>query len=225
MDLMTYALCKGNGGGGSSEPFVINITLNQEYTNVADKTYSEILSAFESGRELVCVRNGTKHVISGIRGNGDFTFSAKLEDTGYSTITITANNNISNIVHYFVPPASVDNKGKVLRGNSTGSFQPSDVDFTVTLTPTAQDLSGTMDKTPQEIFDAVDSGKRVVFSIPAFNAFVLPQQFLLEPTNVYVVAGQIIYTIDGVGDCIIHIATDSVTETYHTSIYPLTPLS
>ena len=98
-------------------------------------------------------------------------------------------------------------------------------DFVVTLTPTAQDLSGTMDKTPQEIANAVDSGKRIVFRIPAFNAYVLPQQFLLDPTNVYVVAGQIIYYIDGVGYCIIHIATDSVIETYHTSIYPLTPLS
>lgn len=98
-------------------------------------------------------------------------------------------------------------------------------DFVVTLTPTAQDLSGTMNKTPQEIYDAVVSGKRIVFSIPAFNAFVLPQQYLLDSGDVYKVAGQIIFTLDGVGNCIIHIATRIDGSTYDTNIFPLTPLS
>ena len=98
-------------------------------------------------------------------------------------------------------------------------------DFFVTLTPTAPDLSGTMDKTPQEIANAVDSGKRIVFRIPAFDAFVIPQQFLFEYNlNVYKVAGQIMYTIDGV-DCLISIATRFDASEYGTSIYPLTPLS
>lgn len=101
--------------------------------------------------------------------------------------------------------------------------------FIVTLTPTAQDYSGTMDKTVAEIKTAYDAGKRIFFRVmesattysdvaitmiyqgsttyPSFNAFIIMQELNL-----------LIFAATG--------TTDNGTKaTYTTTIYPLTPMS
>ena len=98
-------------------------------------------------------------------------------------------------------------------------------DFLVTLTPIHADLSGTMDKTPQEIFNAVSEGKKIVFDIPAMNASVIPQQYLRDGSGGYVVAGQVVYDVSGVGSCLIHIATQTNDSLYSTEIFQLTKVS
>jgi hypothetical protein len=54
MDLMTYALCKGNGGGGgSSNKFIVTLTPTAlDYSGTMDKTVAEINTAYEAGQEI-----------------------------------------------------------------------------------------------------------------------------------------------------------------------------
>lgn len=54
MDLMTYALCKGNGGGGSASPFIVTLTPTaQDFSGTMDKTVAEINTAYEAGQQIV----------------------------------------------------------------------------------------------------------------------------------------------------------------------------
>lgn len=98
-----------------------------------------------------------------------------------------------------------------------------DVDFVITLTPTAQDFSGTMDKIPSEIYEAFQAGLQIVFYIPSMGAKIIPQQFLDNGSSV-VCAGQIVYDVGG-QNVLIHIATSTSGQTYSTQIFPLTPMS
>lgn len=93
--------------------------------------------------------------------------------------------------------------------------------FIVTLTPTAEDFSGTMDKTPQEITAAYNAGQEIVFSIPSMNAQLTPVQFL-ETADAIISSAHIIYNL-GNGDVMIAVTTHSSASTYATAIYALTP--
>lgn len=102
--------------------------------------------------------------------------------------------------------------------------------FVVTLTPTAQDYSGTMDKTVSEINAAYEAGRKIVFKVmvsftqymmvdcttqifgsntayPAFNAYIVD-----NGSNI------IIFASTGLTD-------DGTKQTYSTTIFPLTPMS
>lgn len=101
--------------------------------------------------------------------------------------------------------------------------------FIVTLTPTAQDFSGEMDKTVAEIYAAWQSGKTIIYRVyneygytdllvsrvgvindqayPSFNA-----NMLYDEMNLLL----LIYT--GTTD-------NGTQDTYSTKIYPLTPMS
>lgn len=103
--------------------------------------------------------------------------------------------------------------------------------FVVTLTPTAPDFSGTMDKTIEEINNAYEAGRKIVFRVltsatdymevdcsarwavnseylyPSFNAFIFNDQ-----NSAFIYAGT------GVTD-------DGTRNDYFTQIYPLTPMS
>ena len=97
--------------------------------------------------------------------------------------------------------------------------------FIVTLTPTAQDFSGTMDKTVAEIYTAYEAGRRIVFRVmqsatsymdvdctarwfdgttyPSFNGFILNSDidaFIFAHTGA---------------------VNDGTKQTYGTTIYPL----
>lgn len=95
--------------------------------------------------------------------------------------------------------------------------------FIVTLTPTAEDFSGTMDKTVAEINTAYEAGRRIVFRVmqsvtaymdvdctarwfngstyPSFNGFIVNNDAL-------------IYAYTGA-------TNDGTKQTYGTTIYPL----
>lgn len=97
--------------------------------------------------------------------------------------------------------------------------------FIVTLTPTAADFSGTMDKTPQEITAAYNAGQTISFVIPslgtAFDAF----EFVTAGANVQ--AGSVLTYRDGSSHLLIECLTSSDDDinTYFTHIYSLTPAS
>ena len=54
--------------------------------------------------------------------------------------------------------------------------------FIVTCTPTAQDFSGTMDKTPEEIDEAYRTGRRIRFKVMGMDAEVDATQYVDNTT-------------------------------------------
>lgn len=100
--------------------------------------------------------------------------------------------------------------------------------FVVTLTPTAEDFSGTMDKTVAEIYTAYEAGRKIVFRVmrsattymdvdctarwfsvstyPSFNGFILNSD-----------NNALIFAFTGA-------TNDDTAQTYGTTIYPLTPM-
>lgn len=95
--------------------------------------------------------------------------------------------------------------------------------FTITLTPTALDYSGTMNRTPTEITLAYEAGKEIVFDIPSLHVTAHAFEFALVGGDVQ--AGAIVTYRTGSSDLLIEILTDASTSTYATHIYALTPAS
>ena len=116
---------------------------------------------------------------------------------------------------------------KYIYENSTGWTLFGSGDFIVTLTPTAEDFSGTMDKTVAEISEAYQRGKRIVFRMvtddgevetklsatakrpgsayPSFNAYVVNAEM-----------GVLFFLWTGM-------TNDGAQTTYGTTLYALTP--
>ena len=101
--------------------------------------------------------------------------------------------------------------------------------FIVTLTPTAADFSGTMDKTANEITAAYEAGQEIVFNVvgfPGFDHVYIPAAWCTYATDhpncaacatlVDVLSGTqiVIVTSDAYGN-----------SNYYTNIYSLTPAS
>lgn len=102
--------------------------------------------------------------------------------------------------------------------------------FIVTLTPTALDYSGTMDKTVAEINAAYEAGQQIVFRVYSeagtYNevdcaARYKHANFTYPSFNAYI--------IDNINNVLIFAYTgieiDGTTQTYYTTVYSLTPAS
>lgn len=103
--------------------------------------------------------------------------------------------------------------------------------FVVTLTPTAQDFSGTMDKTVAEITAAIQAGRRVIYRIYTSQTEYTDAEATMTYTNTsytYPSINAFILTANPF-DALIFAHTgainDGTRQTYSTTIYPLTPMS
>ena len=101
--------------------------------------------------------------------------------------------------------------------------------FIVTLTPTAQDFSGTMDKTPQEITAAYEAGQRIVFNVvgfPGFDHVYIPSAWCTYATDATLCAAcaTLVDVNNGLQIVVVTADVADVSE-YYTDIYPLTPMS
>lgn len=99
--------------------------------------------------------------------------------------------------------------------------------YLVTLTPTALDLSGTMDKTVSEINAAYEAGKDIWFSVSVGAATLNAKLAIVTDINA---ANPMFtfYTIDTNNNVLIVGYNNSYTDdadTYGTTIYALTPAS
>lgn len=108
--------------------------------------------------------------------------------------------------------ASGDWKEQPKKGGGGGDNR-----FIVTCTPTAQDYSGTMDKTVVEIFAAWNDGKEIYFYLPGYATF--PVAGISDNEVIYAYG----VMIGNPGKFIV-LATDSLGTTYTTTIYQLTPM-
>lgn len=106
-----------------------------------------------------------------------------------------------------------------------GGIELANDPFVVTLTPTAQDLSGTMDKTPDEIDAAIRNANHIIFEIPSLGGKVEATQFLYYPSNDHYIAYANLTFDPGTGTALIQIQTNPAAKAYFTAIYPLTPMS
>ena len=111
--------------------------------------------------------------------------------------------------------------------NMEGGIDVAANPFIVTLTPTAQDMSGTMDKTPAEIDAAIQAGRRIQFSIPSIGGLVDCSQYLYNTTYSLWTAHANIVADLGAGDMLLHIASAAANalSVYSVYMFPLTPMS
>ena len=253
MDAVTLALIKSlSNNGGSSLPavtssdngkvltvedgawaadsnlFVVNVALNSSYILVADKTYAEISAAIDAGKQVVCVRDGNVYTFAS-KTSSYIYFAVLRPHTAVIYIAITSNNNVISDSQGQLPQASAQNNGSEMIVKN-GSWTMQKKKFIVTLTPTAEDFSGTMDKTVAEITEAYNAGMQIVWRVimasnqyidvnvtavmtdidddyPSFNAYVI------EINNGLLVYAYVPPTDDG------------TRQTYSTAIYSLTPAS
>ena len=96
--------------------------------------------------------------------------------------------------------------------------------FTIHLTPTSQDMSGTMAETPAEITAAVSAGNRICGDIVGLNGTVIFTQFLTIPDVGISCVGQFLYEVNG-QNMLINVQTSVTNQTYATGLFPLTPMS
>lgn len=111
------------------------------------------------------------------------------------------------------------------KGNGGGGSNK----FIVTLTPTAPDYSGTMDKTVAEITAAYEAGQEIVFKVllSATESISAPLSAVFEDEATY--PGFRGYVIQDAANMLVQcdtIATNNGTkQTYSTDVYALTPAS
>lgn len=98
--------------------------------------------------------------------------------------------------------------------------------FIITMTPTAEDYSGTMDKTPEEIWEAYKAHRRIAFSIPAMMGYGYATQMYehdvdQDDVSDHVnVSANIMYEDNGV-HVLIWVITSIQDSSYSTTIFPL----
>lgn len=110
-----------------------------------------------------------------------------------------------------------------------------DVPLIVTLTPTDLDMSGTMDKSPEEIADALIDNKRIFITVPSMGGLTAEMtQFIPIDSGgeepLYEAWGNFVYLNYNGVDLIITVMLqtyrgDAPTYYYNTSLHPLTPMS
>ena len=197
----------GSGGGGGGEPQAVEIIYNGH----------ELYTTFDIGN----VEHGKDYyfTIAGV------SFPARMYTMGddwglYGVINVDLlMGDITNQpVFYFVPVSSYSVELDRYYFYVNNSLVP----FVVTLTPTAQDFSGTMDKTPQEITAAHEAGQDIEFDVPSLSVKCKAMEFAVE--NGIIHAGAIVVYGTGGSHLLIEMLTSASDSTYQTTIYPLTPM-
>ena len=101
--------------------------------------------------------------------------------------------------------------------------------FLVTLTPTALDYSGTMDKTVAEINAAYEAGMEIVFRVMMSATAYMDVDCTARYSADYTYPSFSAYIIDDIHNLFISALTmatnDGTKQTYSTAIYSLTPAS
>lgn len=128
-----------------------------------------------------------------------------------------------------LPAVSASDNGKVLTANGGvwGASEPIGKKYIVTLTPTAADYSGTMDKTVAEIDAAYKAGQQVVFRVMTGATTYIEVDCTARGNGADTYPSYNGYIIDDVNNVLIYAFTgmtnDGAKAKYSTAIYTLTP--
>lgn len=208
------------------QTLVVTITQNGG-VYVADKTFSEITSAWSAGKTVIADASavGTIGVLYLTKVNASSVMFSSARGSDIYTIMMTPNGSIGPSFKYdlYSKPST-----GIPQTDLAQAVQNKLDPFVVTLTPTAQDFSGVMDKTVAEINEAYEAGQKIVFKVmeSATNYIMVDcsaQYFdghVYPSFNAYIV-------MDGVGIVFAHTGTrdNGTFNEYGTTIYPLTPMS
>ena len=188
------------------------ISINLTYDTAAHKWFTEDEPEFPENVKVYLICDA-------------FAFEAHVFGVQSSTsLLITTNIDLNNLVELTYPITY-----QLRKNPDTGAYfleTVSDLNpFIIELTPTSADLSGVMDKTPEEIDDAIKNKRRIIFTIPTVGGWVEASQFIYN-SNTYLYSAYANLTFDpGTGTALIQIRTNSAAQTYYTAIFPLTPAS
>ena len=106
--------------------------------------------------------------------------------------------------------------------------------FVVTLTPTAQDYSGTMDRTVAEINAAYEAGRKIVFRVYSgateyndveVTVVFKDENYAYPSFNAYLIVTAGSAGFDGIIFAFTSVTNTGTKSTYSTHIYTLTPMS
>lgn len=111
-----------------------------------------------------------------------------------------------------------------------GGIESANAPFVVTLTPTALDYSGEMDKTVAEIHAAYLAGRKIVYKVAASETrFTYADVTMVYVDSDYTYPSFNAFIIDDVNNMLMEAITFTTDNgdknTYATELYPLTPMS
>ena len=175
-------------------------------------------SSFVYGYTTVSSNTGTSISYAQEKGIPAYTLelSYNIDSTGlYSDFTIGRG---AEALAAFLRQFTIENK-------FTPAFVPDP--FIVTLTPDAQDLSGSMDKTPEEITAAYVAGREIRIAVPALGGItgICTEFAPQENGNIMLWCNFVAHLSDLGGWVLITIITNSSNSIYSTTVFPLTPMS
>lgn len=248
----TIALIKafGNGSGSSLPPvtatdngkvltvedgawaaadnlLLVNVRLIPQYTK--DKTFAEITTALSVGKEVVLKDQDNKtYTYFGIGMYGSPIFTGDFTNPTTHYIQINPDESIYYYTSRYLPLVNSANNGSELIVKN-GVWVAQAKKFLVTLTPTALDYSGTMDKTVAEINAAYEAGMEIVVKVllSATESISAPLSAVHEGNATY--PGFRGYLIQDAANMLVQCDTgltnDGTKQTYSTIAYSLTPAS
>lgn len=106
--------------------------------------------------------------------------------------------------------------------------------FIVTLTPTAEDFSGTMDKTVGEINEAYEAGRKIVFRVYSgateyndveVTVVFKDENYAYPSFNAYLIVTSGSAGFDGIIFAFTSVTNTGTKSTYSTAVYTLTHMS
>ena len=255
MDAVTLAMIKALGGSGSTLPSVssadngkvlgvaddgawsamsilapsrsvsIRVNIDQDGSLSTSNTinYGTVVGLYNCGQLIVDLYRNDVHEQSVYCTLATDILNSLLWIFRGDYLDIITNSNCVLAVSFF-PPHSPDSQAAEI------SIQKIEKELIVTLTPTALDYSGTMDKTVAEIWNAHNSGQDIVF------------RFMMGEAEYYDVTPNLFQHIDGVSyggisasailatNTFAEIRTvqsvsDGTVNNYYAHIYSLTPAS
>lgn len=215
---------KNGAWAADSNAFIVTMS-----GNTCSHSSAEIKAVVDSGRPVFAFdANGTFFALTQSADN-TATFASILGVS--NTIqkrTVSPQKTVTSYNSAFVPGVSVSENGFELVGKN-GAWEKQAKKFIVTLTPTALDYSGTMDKTANEITAAYEAGQEIVFNVvgfPGFDHVYIPAAWCTYATDSPRCAACATLVEVGSDVQIIIVTSDADGGTiYNTHIYTTTPAS
>ena len=228
---------------GSNDRFVVTYSTSDMTTWTCDKTFAQITEAMAAGKQIVLIGSvGGTPIAQGcdvlLSGDGSYyiEFWIRYRLIHWYCIVHHDDDSISfydTAINYNDVGAVAVEQGmayanKVLMVNDAGWVMPEDNRLVVTLTPTAQDFSGVMDKTPEEITAAYNAGKEIRVTVPELGGLTGICTEFSPDSGSETVSLWCNFTANFSelgGDVLIVVITSHTTSTYSTKIFSLTPIN